>query len=315
MSKAKKPSPASTSTPAVRHSNLFATVLTYAAPSSNYRGESEENRTVIQKITKGGHEYPIISPESMRNALREILAADGLPCNRRRLHDEDQLAVEFKDFPNAEEYADDFLFGYMVADNKAMKSKAKGRPSKRDSILRMNMAVALTPYRFNATFHQSPQNAGASPWKNSTNSALLHREVAHTAYQYPFALAMRDCTAHEHGPAWTRALLRAIGQLSNVAGGHARSYFEMAPRSVVARLTPWLVAGLDTYGFDEDGNFPELARIGDADIPGAEMWIGGEIVRQMSDDERERLRVAGVHLFDNPQTLLTELADAALGGV
>lgn len=29
--------------------NLFATVLTYAAPSSNYRGESEENRTVLQK--------------------------------------------------------------------------------------------------------------------------------------------------------------------------------------------------------------------------------------------------------------------------
>ena len=58
--------------------NLFATVLTYAAPSSNYRGESEENRTIIQKITKGGHEYPVISPESMRNALREIaiLVAD-----------------------------------------------------------------------------------------------------------------------------------------------------------------------------------------------------------------------------------------------
>jgi len=33
--------------------NLFATVLTYAAPSANYRGESPENRSVIQKITKG----------------------------------------------------------------------------------------------------------------------------------------------------------------------------------------------------------------------------------------------------------------------
>ena len=39
--------------------NLFATVLTYAAPSSNYRGESEENRTVLQKITKGGKETEI----------------------------------------------------------------------------------------------------------------------------------------------------------------------------------------------------------------------------------------------------------------
>src|SRR5204862_1102958 len=90
--------------------NLFATVLTYAAPSSNYRGESEENRTVLQKITRGGHEYTVISPESMRNALREILAKKGLKMNRRRLHDQDQLAVEFQGFPDAATYADDFLF-------------------------------------------------------------------------------------------------------------------------------------------------------------------------------------------------------------
>ncbi len=317
MSKSKKSSKtAAASKPkpeAAQRKNLFATVLTYAAPSSNYRGESEENRTVIQKITKHGHEFPVISPESMRNALREILRTEGLPCNRSRLQDEGQLAVEFEDFPNAEVYADDFLFGYMVADDKAMKKSAKGRPSKRDSVLRMNMAVGLTPYRFNATFHQSPMNAGKSPWKNATSSALLHREVAHTAYQYPFALSMRDCTATEQGPDWTRALLRAIGQLSNVAGGHARSYYEMAPRSIVARLTPWLVAGFDTYGFADEGKrFPELARISDADLPGDEFWIGGELVRDMPEDERARLTKAGAHLFDNPQALLDALADAAL---
>ena len=76
--------------------NLFATVLTYAAPSANYRGESEENRSVIQKITSGRFEFPVISPESMRNALRETLAAYKLPCNRTRLHDEEQLAVRFR---------------------------------------------------------------------------------------------------------------------------------------------------------------------------------------------------------------------------
>src|SRR6059058_1497195 len=96
--------------------NLFATVLTYPAPSSKYRGESEENRTMLQKITKGGKEYSIVSPEAMRNALREMLAKAGLPSNRSRLHNEDQLAVEFKSFPNAQEYADDFLFGFLVAD-------------------------------------------------------------------------------------------------------------------------------------------------------------------------------------------------------
>ena len=297
-------------TPVASKKNLFATVLTYAAPSSNYRGESEENRTVLQKITKGDTEYTVISPEAMRNALREILAGWSLPMNRTRLHDEDQLAVEFKEFPNADKYADDFLFGFMVANDKP----PKGQPGKRDSVLRMNLALALSPYRFDATFHQSPLNAGKSPWKNSSTSALLHREVAHTAYQYPFALSGHDCGKTKEGLGWAQALLRAIGQLANVAGGHARSFFEMAPKSLVARLTPSLVAGFDTYGFDEKGGFPELARIKAGDLPGREIWIGGELVRTLPEAERARLTAEGVHLFDSPQTLLEEIGKAAFVG-
>lgn len=298
--------------------NLFATVLTYAAPSSNYRGESELNRTVLQKITRPGPdgiglEYPVISPESMRNALREILEARELPVNRRRLHNEDQLAVEYKSFPNAELYADDFLFGFMVADSKEM--KAQKLPAKRDSLLRMNMAVGLLPYRFDATLHQSPLNAGASPWKNAASSALLHREVAFTAFQYPFALCLQDCDSHPKGAAWTKALLAAIAELSGVAGGHARAYYEMAPRSVVARLTTSLVGGYESYGFREDGSFPELRRISESDLPGNEFWVGGAIVRDMKDDERKRLGDAGVHLNDNPQRLLADLSNAAFAEV
>jgi CRISPR-associated protein Cst2 len=297
-----------------KRDNLFATVLTYAAPSSNYRGESEENRTVLQKITKQGAEYTVISPESMRNALREILALRELPLNRRRLHDADQLAVEFKEFPDADKYADDFLFGFMVADNEAIK-KHKGKRAKRDSVLRLNLALALSPYRFDATFHQSPLSGGKNPpFKNAATSALLHREVAHTAYQFPFALAMRDCLATAEGSRWTRALLEAIAELSNVAGGHARSYYEMAPRSLVARLGPSLVAGFDTYGFDESGGFAELARVKPGDLPGNEFWIGGEIVRKLGEGERARLAGEGVHLHENPQALLREIAAVALAG-
>lgn len=287
--------------------NLFCTVLTHAAPSSNYRGESEENRTIIQKITKGDHEYAVISPESMRNALRDILAARELPTNRTRLRDEDQLAVEFKDFPDADKYADDFLFGYLVADNKEMKKQK--RPAKRDSVLRMNMAVALSPYRFDATFHQSPLNAGASPWKNSTSSALLHREVSHTAYQYPFALNLSDCASQ---PSWTRALLAAIGELSNVAGSHARSYFEMAPRSLVARLTPSLVCGFDTYGFGPDGSFADLSRIRADDLPGKEFVVAGALARDMGTAEKKRLEAEGVRFIDSPQAALLQLGKEGL---
>jgi CRISPR-associated protein Cst2 len=172
------------------------------------------------------------------------------------------------------------------------------------------MAVALQPYRFDATFHQSPLNGGESPWKNAGTSVLLHREVAHTAYQYPFALNLDDCKKQS---VWTTALLAAIGELSNVAGGHARSYFEMAPRSLVARLTPSLVAGYDLYGFDRDGAFPELKRIAAGDLPGGEFVVAGSIVRDLGEDERKRLAAGGVQLFENPQAALLHVAKEGFG--
>src|SRR5256885_12293248 len=99
-----------------------------------------------QKITDGRFEHPVISPEAIRNALREILASYGLPCNRSRLHDEEQLAVKFEAYPDPEKYVDDFFFGYMVAAGAADRQKILQEVKrtdfhfKRDSVLRMNLA-------------------------------------------------------------------------------------------------------------------------------------------------------------------------------
>jgi CRISPR-associated protein Cst2 len=304
--------------------NLFATVLTNTAPSANYRGESAENRAVIQKITRGRFEYAIISPEAMRNAIRETLCALKLPCNRKRLHDEEQLAVKFLDYPDADRFADDFFMGWLVAagsaDRKKIRDELKknGRNPdlftfKRDSVLRMNMAVALEAYRHDSVFTQSPQNVD-SPWKNADSSQLLHRETAVTAFQYPFALNLEDCRAKAD---WTRVLLKAIGQLNDVAGNHARSYFEMAPASVVVRLTPQLVAGYDTYGFtiDEGGShrLPEIVEgLRKGDYAGGEFYLGGKLVKDMDEVTQKELEgKKKVTLDRNPQRLLAAVAEKA----
>jgi CRISPR-associated protein Cst2 len=316
--------------------NLFATILTYPAPSANYRGESELNRSVIQKVTDGRFDYAIFSPESMRNALREILAGPGydLPCNRERLHDEDQLAVKFKDFPDPARYADDFFLGYLVAasgkdrqkirkelEDKRGKDGAARFTFKRDSILRMNMAKALDPYRHNAVFTQSPLAAEGSAYQNATSSALLHRETVVTAFQYPFALNLADCNAQ---PDWTRKLLKAIGELNDVAGNHARSYFEMAPASLVVRLTSSLVAGYNTYGFQTTGKAPEekhqFREVVEGilheppDYPGDEFYLGGKIVKDMTEEVKQKLKAKGVTLERDPRKLLQVVADNAFGG-
>ncbi|MBI2502235.1 MAG: type I-B CRISPR-associated protein Cas7/Cst2/DevR [Candidatus Latescibacteria bacterium] len=223
-----------------------------------------------------------------------------MSCNRQRLSDEEQLAVEFKDYPDADKYADDFFMGWLVAasesDRKKIRDELKQRGRdpgqftfKRDSVLRMNMAVALEPYRHDSVFTQSPLNAGKSPWKNAESSQLLHRETTVTAYQYPFALNLEECRGKED---WTRKLLHAIGELNDVAGNHARSYYEFAPASIVVRLTGRLVAGFDTYGFRvaENGQH-ELPEVIDGilhdDYPESEFYLGGKIVREM-EEEKER---------------------------
>lgn len=303
--------------------NLFGTVLTYAAPSSNYRGESVQNRSIIQKITVGRFDYAIISPEAMRNAIRENLHELELPCNRKRLPDEEQLAVKFRDYPDPEKFADDFFMGWLIAASKAGRKNIKdelegnGRNPenftfKRDSVLRMNMAIALEPYRHNSVFTQSPLNVD-SPWKNANESALLHRETSHTAFQYPFALNLKDCKVK---PKWTRTLLKAIGQLNSAAGNHARSYFEMAPASIVLRLTEQLVAGYNTYGFNcgDKGNhsLPEIIEgIKVADYPGSEFYLGGKIVKEMDEPTWKDLENKGVTLDRNPQHLLETVGNKA----
>lgn len=308
--------------------NLFGTILTYAAPSANYRGESAENRAVIQKISIGRFEYAIISPEAIRNALRESLAAKGLPCNRERDHDQDQLAVRFKDYPDHERFADDFFMGWLVAagsnDRKKIADdlKKRGRSPesfiyKRDSVLRMNLALALEPYRHNSVFTQSPLDATPKDVKsvrNADSSQLLHRETVHTAFQYPFALNLDDCADR---PDWTRTLLTAIGELNGVAGNHARSYFEMSPASILIRLTDQLVAGYDNYGFtDESGAhlFPEvidgLLRP-ESDYPPSEFFIGGRIVKDMDEAQVKALTDKGVTLDRNPRRLMTTVGEKA----
>jgi CRISPR-associated protein Cst2 len=321
--------------------NRFATALTYPAPSANYRGESEENRAIIQKITYGRFEYPIISPEAIRNALRETLARYGLPCNRQRLDNEEQLAVRFADYPHPDRFVDDYFFGYFVADRSQIPAKVvreRAFQFKRDSIFRMNLAQGLDPYRHDAIFTQSPLTVpnDKSPWQNAKSSALLHRETAVTAFQYPFAINLDDCALDDDAKPsddvsspdgsnyssrgtqrrdWLRYLLKAIAELNNVAGNHARSYFEMAPASIVVRLTNSLVAGYETYGFKPDGSFPELIDgILHGDYPGNEFHLGGQLVKNvLAEDVVQQLNGKGVKTFRMANQVLDAIAASVCG--
>jgi CRISPR-associated protein Cst2 len=188
----------------------------------------------------------------------------------------------------------------------------------------MNLAKALDPYRHNAVFTQSPQDKTPKEVKSHVNvdkSQLLHRETVVTAFQYPFALNLSDCQAQ---PDWSRKLLKAVGELNDVAGNHARSYFEMAPASIVLRLTTSLVAGYNTYGFQTTGKAPDekhhFREVVEGivheppDYPGNEFYLGGKIVKEMADEVRQKLEAKGVTLERDPRKLLQIVADKAFRG-
>ena len=75
-----------------------------------------------------------------------------------------------------------------------------------------------------------------------------------------------------------------------------------------------VVAGYDNYGFQEDGSFKELNRLVNGELPGQEFWLGGEIVRKMPEDIKQKLADRQVHLIDSSQKLLAEVSQQFLGG-
>jgi CRISPR-associated protein Cst2 len=140
-----------------------------------------------------------------------------------------------------------------------------------------NMALSLLPYRFDATFHQSPLNAGNSPWKNFLNIGpaqpggnLVRLPVS--LLPLPAVIVRKKRIGSE--PCWKRSESSPTWRVPMPA-----AFFEMAPRSIVARLTPSLVAGFDSYGLTSrelSGSWRASRR---RDCPATNSGSAGELVR------------------------------------
>lgn len=267
--------------------NIFGTVLTDVMPASNYRGDTEDNRSVLQKLRYPDGDHTVFSAEAIRGRLREMLREDGLPSNRSRLKNQKEPTVHYGKFPNAKDFADDKLFGFLALSKEEKEFQG-------DTVLRVNYAVSIDPFpvRARQTMHQSPKIEGA--FKNASGAALIYREVHVSAYQYPFGLNTNDLAAKdEKGKVneeptktwrmWGAYLLRAIGELNGVAGNHARTMFPFGPVSIVMRLTARRTPDFDLYGFKSEPSESQrelLEGLKDGRLPREEFYIGGRIARE-----------------------------------
>jgi CRISPR-associated protein Cst2 len=323
---------------------LHINAMTGPGLASNYYGDGAANRQVLQKVTKDGQFYPTVGSGAIRAALREMLADYDVPLNRSRLPTtltNTQISVSFKDIPQPDKYADDFIFGYMLALKntsfldealKAKKIQIAEYQTKRDSVLQVNTAVALNPYAFDVFLRQSSQ-VGQAPWvkakkagaskpdekENSEetgrfNSALFNPEVVYTAFQYPIALDLSEAANNPTWKRWLRTLVVCIAQMNGVGGNHTRSLYNFEPRSVVVRLTRRLAPGYDLYGFKEDGTFPSAVEpLAAGHMPGNEFYLGGHIIETLTPDQRQKLEDNKVHLLPTAEAALMAAAkDAGL---
>jgi len=360
--------------------NIFGTVLTKVAPSSNYRGDSEGgNITPLQTLRFPDGIHTVFSSEAIRSKLREMYCGDSFPCNRSRLKDQKQPSVRYEEYPNPWKFADDKLFGFLALNKNKEREKAnadlekakKGKDGKvdqskveelqrklalleeypgfqGDSILRINYAVSLDTFEdYNLTMHQSPMIEGA--FKNAEGSALIHREVHVTAYQYPFGLNLNDLripydselsddkkkAIEKSYKEWTATLLRGISELNGVGGNHARTMFSHAPDSIVLRLTARRTPDFDLYGFktNPEENQRELIEALEDKLttdetkyrlPGKEIYIGGVFAREhpklkkllySTNDEQKELNenIRKVNAFKTPlEAIEAVIRDAGL---
>lgn len=129
-----------------------ALTLTYLTPVSfaslNGSDKEADNISNIKKISVGVEQFPYVSSQAVRRALRDQLAVLGRPLSEGVAAKIAKGAATTKQEP--EEYIDDDLFGYMGTEG--AEGKTKGKATKRTSVVRVSPLIALTPYQGDLDF-------------------------------------------------------------------------------------------------------------------------------------------------------------------
>ena len=300
---------------------LFVSIRTSAFVWSNYRGRVEGNINTLQMVTVGEEMYPVVGPAALRNGLREGLSEEigHENMNGYRLHNQGQPARGFRGPCGEIEAADDVIFGYLRSKDLDV-CLSRGILNFARSVIAVNYGLGLSTIKQEYGLQQAPvtvDRSGAAN-QNATHSSLLEPQFVHTAFQFVFAVDTFQLQAKYRDAAV--GLIRTLCQFANVAGNHARTYFDMSPESVMGRVTKARTPQFNTYAWTEQGENTEIARLNENDLlhpkvcpnGGKEWYIGGKIVRDMPTEERQRLIGLGVNLFESPQACLLDMIEKAI---
>jgi CRISPR-associated protein Cst2 len=284
--------------------HLFGAVVTPHGIASNNRGENEGNITTLQKILWNGEVYTTVSAEAIRWAMRLRWQQRDLPLNRVWLDERNRNRwedLEFKD--GGRSFIDDDVLGYMHPDA-AKQSGTKGSAAIRRSRFEVTRAVSLTAWPGDVVFNAASINATPGAQRRGEAPAPYGAEVHATRFQYGFAMTPESL----HHPERTLAVIDAIVDLGNVAGNHARYFFDFSPDTVIFRWSEdFAPRMLYPFALDSGGalTIPGLLRrIEAGDVDPLQLIVGGSLAGMPDGDQ---LKSLGASVFLGVKSATNEL--------
>lgn len=132
--------------------NAKALTITYLTPVSfaslNGSDKEADNISSIKKISRGTEQFPYISAQAVRRALRDQIATLGWELSEGVASSIKKGAATTKQEP--EKYIDDDLFGYMGTEKGD--EAGKGKSIKRTSVVRVSPLISFDHYQGDLDF-------------------------------------------------------------------------------------------------------------------------------------------------------------------
>lgn len=216
-----------------------ALTITYLTPVSfaslNGGDKEADNISSIKKIAQGVDQYPYVSSQAVRRALRNQLETLGWKLSEGAAATIKKGAATTQQEPDT--YIDDDLFGYMGTESATESSK--GKATKRTSVVRVSPLIALTPYQGDLDFGTNYMGvkAGGDPniFETEVHSGLYRGTILVELDRVGCGDGFEKDLAAAEKAERTKALLSALKNLWT-SGRQSRFLADISPKFVAAAM-------------------------------------------------------------------------------
>jgi CRISPR-associated protein Cst2 len=209
----------------------FLTPVSFA--SLNGSDKEADNISSIKKISIGTEEYPYVSSQAVRRALRNQLGVLGWDLSEGAVATIKKGAATTEQKPD--KYIDDDLFGYMGTESG--ESAGQGRATKRTSVVRVCSLLSLDPYQGDLDFgtNYMGTKAGGNPniFETEIHSGMYRGTILIELDRVGSGEEFAQELSNEEKAKRVKALLQALKNLWG-SGRQSRFLADLSPKFVAS---------------------------------------------------------------------------------